>query len=464
MNRKRVLCLVLCLVCVVTLLAGCGSAKKKPAEETDGFNMKSLEGLYTEEIAHRGTILLTAVDEQTAAIIVDWPGSAFSRGCWDMTGRYDAEKQAIVYDDAIYIEKTFNEQGVENDKVVYTRGSGVFTLDRGKLFWSDETQPERGLNSFVYSMSLDEYRSAQGSSEIPVVTAAPSEGGALPVVSPAPTATPAPAPTAAPGGLPIIKKSPTDETVQEGGSAYFVAKYADAIWAVWHFLSPDGQTDMTYEAAASYFPTLNIINGMYSTMKLENIPMALNGWRVYCRYTNNKGSTDTATALITVTPGPAPTATPAPAPTVAPTATPVGPVVNEWRETADLDTAIQGSGLSFSPPLDVVIPEGLHFKTYRYRSGIIEADYANAIGDTVLFVRKANSLFGTDLSGDYNSYSSSWDISVKGLTVHCLGNGVTSNTSTYTSGSYGYAICFNIGNEGMGLSEDQINSFVNCIQ
>ena len=462
MNRKRVLCLVLCLVCVVTLLAGCGSAKKKPAEETEGFNMKSLEGLYTEEIAHRGTILLTAIDEQTAAITVDWPGSASTRGSWDLTGRYDAEKQAIVYNDAIYIEKTFTEQGAESDKVVYTRGSGVFTLDRGKLFWSDETQPERGLNTFVYSMSLDEYRSAQSGSELPVVTPAPADGSALPVVTP--TAAPAPSPTATQGGLPIIKKSPTDETVQEGGTAYFVAKYADAIWAVWHFRSPDGQTDMTYEAAASYFPTLNIVNGMYSTMRLENIPMALNGWRVYCRYTNNQGSTDTGTALITVKAAPAPTATPAPAPTIAPTATPVGPVVNEWRETADLDTAIQGSGISFSPPVDVVIPEGLHFKGYRYRSGIIEADYANAIGDTVLFVRKANSLFGTDLTGDYNSYSTAWDITLKGLTVHCLGNGTTSNTSTYTVGSYGYAICFNIGLEGSGLDPDQINSFVNCIQ
>ena len=458
MNRKRILCLVLCLVSVVTLLAGCGSTKPAPAQE-DGFNMKSLEGVYTEEIAHRGTIVLTAVDEQTAAITVDWPGSAATRGSWDMTGRYDAEKQAVVYDDAIYIEKTFNEQGAENDKVVYTRGSGVFTLDRGKLYWSDETQPERGLNTFVYSMSLEEYRNAQSASDIPVVTPAPADSSALPVVTPAPTvqptATPAPAPTATPNDLPIITKSPTDETVQEGGTALFVARYENAIWAVWHFVSPDGQTDMTYEAAASYFPTLNIINGMYSTMKLENIPLALNGWRVYCRYTNRIGDSDTKSALITVT------AAPAPAPTTAPT---VGPVVNEWRETTDLNTAIQGSGLSFSPPLDVVIPEGLSFKTYRYRSGIIEADYANGVGETVLFVRKANSLFGTDLTGDYNSYSTAWDITLKGLTVHCLGNGITSNTSTYTVGSFGYAICFNIGMEGSGLDPDTINSFVNCIQ
>ena len=48
------------------------------------------------------------------------------------------------------------------------------------------------------------------------------------------------------------------------------------------------------------FPTMKILNGMYSTMKLENIPLEANGWKVYCRYTNNAGSADTASALITV--------------------------------------------------------------------------------------------------------------------------------------------------------------------
>ena len=46
---------------------------------------------------------------------------------------------------------------------------------------------------------------------------------------------------------------------------------------------------------------MKILDGMYSTMKLEDIPLAANGWSVYCRYTNRVGSTDTARATITVT-------------------------------------------------------------------------------------------------------------------------------------------------------------------
>ena len=102
------------------------------------------------------------------------------------------------------------------------------------------------------------------------------------------------------GLLPVVTKSPTNETVEKGGSCFFAARYQNAIWAVWHFVSPDGKTDLTYQEASRQFPTMKILNGMYSTMKLENIPLEANGWKVYCRYTNSAGSTDTASALLTV--------------------------------------------------------------------------------------------------------------------------------------------------------------------
>lgn len=160
--------------------------------------------------------------------------------------------------------------------------------------------------------------------EIPVVvttpTPVPSETPTpkpSPTPTPKPTAAPKPTPTPTPK-LPVITKSPTDETVEEGGSCYFVAKYENATIAVWHFLSPDGQTDLTYEAAQKKFDTMEIINGMYSTMQLKNIPYAANGWRVYCRYSNNNGYTDTKTALITVKENPNPTPTPTPTPTTSP--------------------------------------------------------------------------------------------------------------------------------------------------
>ena len=174
--------------------------------------------------------------------------------------------------------------------------------------------------------------------EIPVVISTPTpEPSETPTPKPAvtptptPTATPKPSSTPTPQ-LPVITKSPTDETVDEGGSCYFVAKYENALIAVWHFVSPDGQTDLTYEAAQKKFETMEIINGMYSTMQLKNIPYEANGWRVYCRYSNNNGYSDTKTALITVKANPNPTPTPTATPSPDPTTDPV-PVVTGFSGT-----------------------------------------------------------------------------------------------------------------------------------
>ena len=151
-----------------------------------------------------------------------------------------------------------------------------------------------------------------------IPTAAPMPASTpTPIPTVIPTPTPVPTPTPTPR-LPMITKSPTDEIVDEGGSCWFIAKYENATVAVWHFLSPDRQTDLTYEAAQRMFPTMEILNGMYSNLQLKNIPYSANGWRVYCRYSNSNGYTDTGMALITVRPNPNPTPTPAPNPTSTP--------------------------------------------------------------------------------------------------------------------------------------------------
>ena len=111
------------------------------------------------------------------------------------------------------------------------------------------------------------------------------------------TGTAAPADTA---NLPVVTKSPTDETVTEGGECWFVAKHEKAILAVWHFVSPDGQTDLAYDAAAEQFAPVVIENGDRGAMQLKNIPLSMNGWKVYCRYSNNSGSVDTKSATLTV--------------------------------------------------------------------------------------------------------------------------------------------------------------------
>ena len=125
-----------------------------------------------------------------------------------------------------------------------------------------------------------------------IVTPSP-EPVSTPEPTPAPTETPKP-------DIPVITKNPGSVTVSEGAACYFEADYVNAIWAVWHFVSPDGGTDITYEKAVKLFPSVEIVDGMYSTMKLNNVSYNLNGWKVYCRYSNNNGYSDTTKATITV--------------------------------------------------------------------------------------------------------------------------------------------------------------------
>ena len=168
----------------------------------------------------------------------------------------------------------------------------------------------------------------------PVIPATP-QPTATPVPTPEPTATPepteppaTPSPTPAPSNPPVVTKSPTDERLSEGGTCLFVARADDANSLAWHFVSPDGKTDVAYDAIGSYFPSLGVSGSRETTLRLSNVPAGMNGWRVYCRFTNNHGSVSSGQAIVSVTaaPTPKPTATPAPTKTPTPvTPTPVPP-------------------------------------------------------------------------------------------------------------------------------------------
>ena len=146
---------------------------------------------------------------------------------------------------------------------------------------------------------------APAATQLPLTTAAPEPvqtPAPTPVPTPAPTPEPTPAPTAKPAAnLPVVKKDPTGETVAVNGKCQFVTRYENAKWAEWHFVSPDGSRDLDYLQAQKEFTALKIVNGYTKDMTLENIPAELNGWKVYCRFSNDAGSANTAPALITVT-------------------------------------------------------------------------------------------------------------------------------------------------------------------
>ena len=189
------------------------------------------------------------------------------------------------------------------------------------------------------------------------------------------------------GDPPTVVKSPTGEVVDEGGYAAFVAHYANANVAVWHFVAPDG-SDYTYEEAIYMFPDMTIQNGMYSTMKLYNIPYALDGWQVYCRYSNINGSTNTDSALITVNPKVPPTATPEPTPepTPAPEATPA-PAPAESSEGTEAPAEEPAPPAAETPkPAQSVSGQESAPKGLAGHTGIVLAILGAALALAILFL------------------------------------------------------------------------------
>ena len=569
-------------------------------------NMMDLEGVYTEQLAHRGTLRLTAKDSQTASITIDWPGSATESAHWEMTGTYDPQKQAIVYNDAVMMEQTTNETGAQSNRLVSSSGTGRFTVSGKNLAWTDDlAYIGSDPSTFTYSASLNEGSNQGGSSlvvgtpsassapsgstaSVPVATATPAPVTQI-AATPAPSTAPTPAPTpAAPApGSPVITKDPTDEKVQVGGScwfvanhrganfarwhfvspdgtdiaidtkdengnnvlakqfpnlnihngeydsmklsnipaelngyrfychfwnangsvdsksalltvegagtaatantdaaataanaangpkvtkdptdetvkpgesAWFVAKHTGAILARWHFVSPDG-TDYEYtnEAISAQFPQMKIVGGDQGTMQLQNIPLNANGWKVYCRYSNNSGTADTKAATITVQGATQPAAD-----TAASTAAAPAVVANDWTTATDLDAAISISGVSFSGPTGTSLPAGTSASpTYRAKTGTLEADYSDA---NSLIVRKSTLTGGNDLIGDYTNYTATWPIQVGALTVNCRGDGTTVNAATCDLPTGYVSISYNMGKEGSGLTADQVTALINSIQ
>ena len=307
MKRKHFLLIGSAMLCLVLLLSACGLKSAAPSPTPGAvINVTDLGGVYAEDVAHRGSLTLTPLNATAAKIVIDWPFSANQSGHWEMTGSYDAGTGALIYNDGVLTEQTYDAQGNPVDNMVYSGGSGRFAVSGSKLTWTDNNA-SAGVDPsvFTYAAPLD---GAQQPTE-PGVTPT-GTGTQTPGTSPAPAATPTPAPTPTPvptptptpneADLPVIRKSPTDETVGVGGSCYFYADYKNALWAVWHFVSPDGTEDVSYEEANAHFPTLQVVNGMYSQMQLKNIPQELSGWKFYCRYSNRAGYRDTEMATLTV--------------------------------------------------------------------------------------------------------------------------------------------------------------------
>ena len=66
---------------------------------------------------------------------------------------------------------------------------------------------------------------------------------------------------------------------------------------MWHFVSPDSQTNVPYAEIWNYFPDLVISGGEDSYLTLSNIPAEFDGWGSYCMFTNEDGSASSSSGV-----------------------------------------------------------------------------------------------------------------------------------------------------------------------
>lgn len=139
-------------------------------------------------------------------------------------------------------------------------------------------------------------------------------------------------------------------------------------------------------------------------------------------------------------------------------------IPNPWSETEDLEEACEGSGIRFSPPVEQAVPDGLELLPYRYMDDMLEVTYANEDGTDELTIRVSAEHENIDLTGDYSQYSKSWDENFKGLIAHCAGDGETINTALFDGPDVHFAVMCNTGEEGRGITPDQLKSLVMGMQ
>ena len=83
---------------------------------------------------------------------------------------------------------------------------------------------------------------------------------------------------------PVVTKHPTSETVEEGGSAEFVARAKYVQEYLWRLVTPNGNV-YDCDSIQNYFPGLKVTGATTERLILSNIPLELNGSRIRCLFT-----------------------------------------------------------------------------------------------------------------------------------------------------------------------------------
>ena len=121
-----------------------GKGADAAVTDADGQNpVMNFIGNYAMD---RATILVESEGMEDAKITVRWSGSAWEHAEWVMTGKFDADKLTVDYQNAVKTEYKYSETGeLESEEVIYDDGAGTFTFtaeDDGSttLTWDDAAE------------------------------------------------------------------------------------------------------------------------------------------------------------------------------------------------------------------------------------------------------------------------------------------------------------------------------------
>lgn len=99
-----------------------------------------------------------------------------------------------------------------------------------------------------------------------------------------------------------ITEQPETQTVKAGGTVTFSVEAKDVGKSAitWHFISPDGQEDVTGRKLAERFSGLRVKNPNNQHIKLSRVPEEMHGWEVYCHLGKASAGVDTERALLLI--------------------------------------------------------------------------------------------------------------------------------------------------------------------
>ena len=132
---------------------------------------------------------------------------------------------------------------------------------------------------------------------------------------------------------------------------------------------------------------------------------------------------------------------------------------NPWTMTADMQEALDATGVNFHSPVDNALPGDIRFTACYYTEDVFQANYENETN--CLFFRVSKNHEGKeDLAGDFNEYEKTWQEPVKGLQVTCYGEDDSIRLATFSVGDQNYSISYNSYQNAPGMSVDELNSLL----